>query len=290
MGDGESSASGAEVARRRDLFWMFGVTEPRRFLDMLRKQNAVVTGTALLGAVGMSWKTKWQLATGAFSLDVLCPPGAAQSEVMQYLLRCGYAVSGGSCRHTLGEWTGLPEGSVACLTRGEHGLLSVVHVVRLKMRVQEVITSRVYGTMVGTYLTGRGVVFSLFPHITFAQRGYWVADDMRPDSKQSMRVKYSGWSEIDEGGPEVCSVRHPGDRQSLLLHLGEKGLSVRQEPQEYRCPLGKEVPVGFSRSALDYGKTFLQYDSSTWAEENRTRIRVPKRGKGKKAMSRQSEL
>jgi hypothetical protein len=175
-----------------EFFNSFRVREPNGLLDLLLRWKAVVTGADFVTFVSTSWKRSLEERPRCLVLDVLCPGAEAQAAFVRYLFRTGYRRNGYACRHSLGEWAHLPDGSVCCLTEGSLSQ-RVVHVVRLKAKPEAVILSRVYGSMIGTYLTGNRRVVSLFPYLTIQRRQRWLPEGASACLQQECARKYSTW-------------------------------------------------------------------------------------------------
>ncbi|KAK4117958.1 hypothetical protein N657DRAFT_490264 [Parathielavia appendiculata] len=201
----------------------------RRLLAALAGSRALVTGREFLLLMAGLRDPRLPLRPGAIILDVLCYSRAARSTLELFFRQAGYAVSRYRCRHNLGEWSSLPAGKVVCLVRGQLSQ-RVVHLLELKRPPTEVVLSRTYGSMAGTYLTGTGSVVSLFPHLTFVQRRCWIPHHMSRSVRAKIRDKYQEWSfgerrsgidsRLDEVGAEF---RSPTDSTSWTISFTQDG-------------------------------------------------------------------
>lgn len=217
------------------LFATFRISRPEEFMDCVQQRAALVTGVELLTFVSTDWAQSLREFPRAVTLDVLCRAEAAGA-LVERLEDEGYTRGGDPCGHVLGEWSTLPEGSVQCLTQGEMGQ-RVVHVVSLKVKAEQAVLSRVYGSMCGTYLTGAGRVVSLFPRLTFGSRRWWIPSDMPGRIRGEMSRKYAGWREAE--AEDVWEVEAPfrtaRDKFCWRMTFDRTGTITRIEvPEETR--------------------------------------------------------
>lgn len=194
----------------------------------LEQAKAIVTGSDFLTCMAGRWEESIRVRPRAIILDVLYYDSSAEAILRRMLSQAGYRVSSSACRHNLGEWSSVPSSKVTCMVRGSLSQ-RVVHLIRLPRPAVEVVLSRVYGTMPGTYLDGSGTVVSLFPHITFVERRCWVPKIKCLDTRVKLARKYVGWlcgtsdvgdGEVDEVGVGYRSVR---DRYTWRVGFGQDG-------------------------------------------------------------------
>ncbi|KAI0151829.1 hypothetical protein GGR57DRAFT_470494 [Xylariaceae sp. FL1272] len=196
------------------------------FFALLETEKSVVTGADFIHLLCVGWQRWGTDRRGSLVLDILCPSRKSQEVIFQAMRRMGYRSNTWRCSHALGEWAGLPTETVRCLLSGDCGE-KVIHIISLERAVEEVLLSRVYGSMVGTYVTGQRRIVCLFPHLTFSRRFCWIPQRI-PNTMVSQFIrKYVGWNVTRYGGKEVeASFRSGRDRYCWMLLFSKEGRVV----------------------------------------------------------------
>lgn len=189
------------------------------WLRVLRETSSLATGVAVVRFMSGEWSPVWQAGDGERMLEVLCHGRQAVQALCAFLELAGYCLKD-RCRHNVGEWQCVPRDKRCCLVRGRWGAC-VVHLVELPRSSVETVVSRAYGSMVGTYTTGGGVVVSLFPHLTLTERKVWVPALLHGRVMAPvLRQRYRSWTLLEpgeDGGPTVGSDRTVMDPFSRRL-------------------------------------------------------------------------
>lgn len=205
-------------------------------LSVLAKTHSVLTGSDFVLFLAGKWLEMLRERPHAPVLEILFSGDSARQALEKFLVSSGYRTNPHRCCHQLGEWFRFHPGVVICYVRGELSM-RVVHLVGLRCAVQQTLLSRVYGSMVGNYLTGAGQAVSLFPHLTFAEKRYWVSSTVKESLDVQLRRKYPGWTRVEElGGAEAelgGAARLPTDSFAWSLKFGPNGEFV-----EARKPTG----------------------------------------------------
>ncbi|KAI3317104.1 hypothetical protein HD806DRAFT_516041 [Xylariaceae sp. AK1471] len=205
------------------------------FLAALKREKAIATGVEFVLLMAGEWRESLVRQPRALVLDVLHRDVEARSRLRAFFLSLGYRENPYTCAHALGEWHGISKSRRVCLVRGSLSQ-RVVHLVEFCNPVEEVVLSRVYGTMVGTYLTGAGRLVSLFPRMTFRERVCWCPRGVRRLSLPQLRRKYPDWScsvgSAKEAGFEVTDVFRTtlDDCTWVLRYTGDGVLEEVRKP------------------------------------------------------------
>jgi hypothetical protein len=197
----------------------------KALLLVLRETGAIVTGRELLVFMTGGWKRSIGDRPRSLTLDVVCHGIKARGALERLLEASKYRRNEWRCRHDVGEWAQVPEDKISCFVRGElHN--RVVHLVELPRPPQEVVLSRTYGNMAGTYLGGAGSVISLFPDTTFEQVRYWLPSHKRPALGVSVARKYVEWQLQDKDGCSAelgARMRSIADKFTWQVKFDEDG-------------------------------------------------------------------
>lgn len=217
----------------------FGLGE-QSFLKTLQTFKAVATGVDLILMLTGRWGTLYGENPRSLHLVVLCSGAMAREGLRErFVKQERYRRSVSACRHELMEWAAVPKDKVDCFVQGELSQ-RVIHVVELPRSPIEVVLSRTYGSMAGTYLKGNGVIVSLFPRSTFEQRVCWFPSVQSVARKQKVQRLYPGWH-CDAGSDssvikqEVgASFRNAGDPYCWVIEFAADG-GVRSSREPVSC-------------------------------------------------------
>ncbi|CAJ2512973.1 Uu.00g010920.m01.CDS01 [Anthostomella pinea] len=252
------------------------------FLHELKRAGAVVTGADVVSFMAGEWKESLRLRPRAVILDVLCHGYKARGALALFLTRSGYRLNPYACRHRIGEWASVRAERRVCLVKGDLSQ-RVIHLVELQRPVEEVLLSRIYGTLVGNYITGVGRIVSLFPRMSFVERRGWFPSGVTAVDVAGLTAKYVGWrclvGDGDEAGDEVTYwFRKTLDRYCWVLRCDLHGhVQDSQRPALPGDVPGDEMEVSDEREASRKGfavffpqmKASLNagacvYDRETW--------------------------
>lgn len=269
-------------------------------LTALKTAGAVATGGDLILFLAGAWEQSLLERPRALVVDLLyaAEQGKGKAVLVKYLARQGYRCNGRArCSHFLGEWRSLPPERVQCLVTGELDH-RVVHLVELPRPPVEVVLSRVYGSMVGTYLTGSGRAVSLFPYLTFYRHRCWFPHGVASKRTAELEWKYHGWTKgqvtekdiVDEVG---ASFRTADDEYCWIVQFSAEGntrssrlprYSYAVEGDDKKTPTGQDDKskkadrhklVGFFPSMMaSVNVNGMTYSSSTWIwKQGRDRLK-----------------
>ncbi|KAH6708514.1 hypothetical protein EV126DRAFT_409190 [Verticillium dahliae] len=203
-------------------------------LEALKLAGAVVSGPEVVMFATGRWSDSLRERPRALVLDILyC--GEKPRRLLEMLMsQSGYKMNHYSCRHELGEWSNCAKDHVRCFVRGDLAQ-RVVHLVEVRAPPLEVILSRVYGSAVGTYITGSMRLVSLFPTITFKEKRIWMPTRTSKVELLKVERKYVELKRWSSGSnSEVMGSRRLSDKRTWRVTFGEDGvvLSSIEPPEE----------------------------------------------------------
>lgn len=253
------------------------------FLSTLRTAKAIASGVPLVHFMAGGWKQHLSSDTRkALVLDILCEGPKSAAAIRAFLEGASYERDDkGSCCHHWGEWHSCPWDKRFCMSKGAFKQLAV-HIIVLRQSPILTVVSRVYGSMVGVYLNGRGSVVSLFPSLTFLERKCWIPRWYEGKNRSLVATKYYGWKmmkDADSTGKEIAGLnRRVNDTLCWKLSFDPKDGSFLRAVypngqgtvvMELKSPSSIEVARKFPTLQASMNQNGELFDNTYWIWEKK---------------------